>query len=190
GSARGQLEAVVAAAKRMSRLINDAARLIEVPRTLPARRRVDVGKVAREVVSRLKAREPARDVVVEVDRSLHAYSDPNLARLVLEELLANAWSFSAGRSPATVRVGVMDEGGERVFFVRDNGVGFDMSAAGKLFDPFARLSSATPGTGMGLALVRRAITRLGGRVWYESAPDAGATFYFTLGPSEAPPAGG
>ncbi|MDP2309079.1 MAG: circadian clock KaiB family protein [Pseudomonadota bacterium] len=186
GSARGQLEAVVAAAKRMSRLINDAARLIEVPRALPARRKIDVRKIAQEVVWRLKARDPERDVVVKVDRSLRAHSDPNLARLVLEELLANAWSFTAGRSPATIRVGVMDAGGEHVFFVRDNGVGFDMSAAGKLFDPFTRLSSATHGTGMGLAVVRRAIARLGGRVWYESAPDAGTTFYFTLGPPEAP----
>lgn len=181
--ARRRLQSVVDAAQRMSVLIHDAALLLDVPRTVPAPRRVDIGRIARETVSRLRAREPERAVVVDVERALHAVTDPKLARLVLEQLLENAWRFSACRAPAHIRVGATSGTEGRAFFVRDDGIGFDMSLAGKVFAPFVRLDGTAPGTGIGLALVQRAVTRLGGRAWCESAPGQGATFYVTLGPA-------
>lgn len=181
-AARGRLEHVVSAALHMGRVIEDAERLLEVPRAVPAPRPFDLGRAARETLARLRARDPSREVVADVARPLRAVTDPALARLVLEELLENAWRFTATRSPAKLRVGVVRRDDERVYFVRDNGVGLEPAQCAKVFEPFVQLGGGTPGTGIGLALVRRAVTRLGGRAWCEGEPDRGATFYFTLGP--------
>jgi signal transduction histidine kinase len=119
-----------------------------------------------------------------------AQGDPRLLRQVLDNLLSNAWKFSAHQTEGEITMGVEpDAEGKPVFFVRDNGAGFDMAHAGKLFGAFQRLHSVTdfPGTGIGLATVQRIIKRHGGRIWADSAPGRGATFYFTLGREEPLP---
>jgi light-regulated signal transduction histidine kinase (bacteriophytochrome) len=123
-------------------------------------------------------------VAVEIEEHLRAEADPRLVTVVLENLMGNAWKFTARSDPAKVRVGRRD-GPEPAFYVRDNGAGFDMAYADKLFGAFQRLHSEAEfeGTGIGLATVQRVVARHGGRVWAESEVGRGATFYFTLEPS-------
>ena len=118
-----------------------------------------------------------------VPASLPARGDPGLLGIALTNLIGNAWKFTARSQPALVEFGALEREGERVYFLRDNGAGFDMRYAGKLFKPFQRLHSAREfdGTGIGLAIVHRIVERHRGRIWVESAPGAGTTFYFTLG---------
>jgi light-regulated signal transduction histidine kinase (bacteriophytochrome) len=131
---------------------------------------------------------------VEIEPGLVAAADPALMGRVMANLVGNAWKFTSKKSPATISVGAQpQEDGETAYYVRDNGAGFDMAFADRLFNAFQRLHSPTefPGTGIGLATVQRIITRHNGRIWAQSAPDAGATFYFTLppaapGPGDAP----
>ena len=117
-----------------------------------------------------------------VEPRLTARADQELVRVILSSLLSNAWKFTGRRDDARIEVGATEEGGERVFFVRDNGAGFDMSYAEHLFGAFQRMHSAEEfeGNGIGLATVQRLVTLHGGRVWAEAAVDKGATFYFTL----------
>jgi light-regulated signal transduction histidine kinase (bacteriophytochrome) len=112
-----------------------------------------------------------------------ARADLNLVRILLDNLLGNAWKFTSGREPATIEVGVEAANGQTAYFVRDNGAGFDMQYANKLFRAFERLHSDQefPGTGIGLAIVERIVKRHGGRIWADAALDQGATFHFTLG---------
>jgi light-regulated signal transduction histidine kinase (bacteriophytochrome) len=113
---------------------------------------------------------------------LVADGDPRLLSSLMENLIGNAWKFTRDRSPATIEVGTVDRDAATVYFVKDNGVGFDMAYAGQLFSPFRRLHTDAEfeGTGIGLATVDRIVRRHGGRIWAESAPGEGATFYFTL----------
>ncbi len=147
------------------------------------RERVDLSGLARSVVAQLGLLEPERRVDVVVADGLEAEGDPHLLRLVLENLLGNAWKFTAREPEARIEFGALDEGGRTAFYVRDNGVGFDMAYAHKLFAPFQRLHAATefPGTGIGLATVHRVVARHGGRVWAVGEEGKGATFFFTLG---------
>ena len=121
-------------------------------------------------------------MTVEVAPDLTATADPRLARLLLDYLIENAWKFTGRTSEARIEFGALDRADGRVFFVRDNGAGFDMTFADKLFSPFQRLHNPDEfeGTGVGLAIVKRIIEIHGGRIWLESAPHQGATFYFTL----------
>jgi PAS domain S-box-containing protein len=146
---------------------------------------VDLAAIARETLEGLHMQEPGRRVVTRVQDDLVAHGDARLLRLVLENLLGNAWKFTSCAGAASIEVGRL--AGSPVFFVRDNGVGFDMAYAGKLFTAFQRLHADAefPGTGIGLATVRRIVARHQGRVWAESSPERGTTFYFAL--SEIPP---
>jgi PAS domain S-box-containing protein len=183
---RDYLHRLRAGAQRMAQLIDDLLDLSRATRVELRRERVDLSGLARTVVGELRAADPGRDVEVTVADHLVASGDPHLIRLVLQNLLSNAWKFTSKRSGARIEVGARDGGGqgdgERVFLVRDNGAGFDMRYAGKLFDPFQRLHAAAEfeGTGVGLAIVQRIVRRHGGRVWAESEPDRGAAFWFTL----------
>jgi signal transduction histidine kinase len=149
--------------------------------------RIDLHSLACEVIGELRRRDPARVVDVSIADDLTATGDARLVRIVLENLLGNAWKFTTTRGDPLIEVGARLENGERAFYVRDNGVGFDMSYASKLFTPFERLhtESEFEGLGIGLTTVQRIVRRHGGRMWAEGAIDQGATFYFALQTTEA-----
>ena len=167
----------------------DLGRLTRAPLRLAE---VDLGALAHEVLARLREREPQREVEVRIAPAMQARADRALVTQVLENLMGNAWKFSAKVPAARIEVGSLEEdGGEgwRTFFVADNGAGFDSAAAAQLFQPFRRQHSADefPGTGIGLAMVERIVALHGGRIRAESRPGEGATFFFTL-PGPVPPA--
>jgi len=185
--ARHYLDRVRASTQRMGLLIDDMLALARVSRTTLRRELVDLGALAQDLVAELRAGSPGRVVEVAIAPGMLVHGDRGLLRIVLENLLGNAWKFTAKRDDARIelaRAPAGDEGAE-VFFVRDNGVGFDMAYAEKLFGVFQRLHTAEefPGTGVGLATVARVVRRHGGRVWAEGAVGRGATFYFTFGPT-------
>ena len=144
--------------------------------------RVDLTGLAASIVAGLRRNEPGRQVATVIADGLWAEGDPHLLRLALENLLGNAWKFTARRPAARIELGLRRVDGPPTFFVADNGAGFDMAHAGKLFGAFQRLHAMDefPGTGIGLATVQRIVHRHGGRIWCEAVPGQGATFYFTL----------
>ena len=170
------------AAQRMAILIDDLLNLSRITRAELNRKTVDLSELARAVVDELVAGQPERTVRVEIQPELTVEADPHLLRAALANLIGNAWKFTAKQPDATIMVGAHDNSDERVFFVRDNGAGFDMTYAHKLFGAFQRLHHVDEfeGTGIGLATVQRIIHRHGGRIWAESEVNKGATFYFTL----------
>jgi signal transduction histidine kinase/streptogramin lyase len=186
------LEEVRAATRRMGQLIDDMLRLARVTRADVHRERVDLSALAEEVMRRLRGSDQGRVVEAVITPGLVALADPRLMRIALENLLGNAWKFTGKQSRARIEFGEAVRDGVAAYYVRDNGAGFDMQYAEKLFGPFQRLHTADqfPGTGVGLATVQRIIHRLGGRIWAESAPGEGASFYFTLWPKESGPAPG
>jgi two-component system NtrC family sensor kinase len=181
---RGFLKRVRSGTQRMGDLIDGLLELSRVGRTDLRRDRTDLSEVAREVAEELRQRDPTRDVVLIVQDGLSAEADRRLMHVVLDNLLGNAWKFTAKVAAPRIEFGAELRGGAPVYFVRDNGAGFDMTLAAKLFVPFQRLHSERdfPGTGVGLATVHRVLDRHGGRVWAEAAVDRGATLFFTLPP--------
>ena len=149
------------------------------------RERVDLSSLVRATFKQLCLAEPGRAVELVVEDDLAAELDPPLARALIENLVGNAWKFTCRAPHARIELGsTMKPGAPPELFVRDNGAGFDMSFAGKLFAPFQRLHTVDefPGTGIGLATVQRIVHRHGGRIWAEGAVGQGATFHFTLAP--------
>ena len=148
-----------------------------------ARQPVDLSQLAHWVIEDLRRGAPERSVSVDIEPALQATGDPTLLRQVIENLLANAWKYSSRVEQAQIGFGRSEREGRLVFEVKDNGAGFDMRSAERLFGLFQRLHGANefPGTGVGLASVRRIVRRHGGDIWAESAPGEGARFYFTLG---------
>jgi signal transduction histidine kinase len=179
---RQHLERVRAAATRMGTLIDDMLLLSRITRDEMKPRIVDLTALASSVVEELRAREPQRQVEFESNGVLPARGDERLLRIALMNLLGNAWKFTRARQPAHVSFGGETRDGEAVFFVKDDGAGFDMRYAQKLFGAFQRLHNTAEfeGTGIGLATVKRIVHRHGGRVWAESEVDKGTTFYFSL----------
>jgi PAS domain S-box-containing protein len=170
-----------AGAERMGRLIDDLLRLSRISRQQIRRQEFDLSRIAHQVADALAAAAPARTVAVSIVDGMHANGDRSLMRIVLDNLIGNAWKFTANAQDAALEVGTDTRGGETVYYVRDNGAGFDMQYADKLFSAFQRLHSTEfEGTGIGLSIVNRIITRHGGRIWAEAKPGQGATFYFTL----------
>lgn len=169
---------------QMTGVVDNLLTLSRVLRQDVKRERVDLSALAREAAEHLAGDEPGRTVEFTLAEGLAAAGDEGLLREVVENLLANAWKFTSKTAVAEVEFGVLEQGGARVYFVKDNGRGFDMKYAPRLFRPFKRLHSPNefPGTGVGLSTVRRIVERHGGRIWAESAEDQGATFYFTLQP--------
>jgi PAS domain S-box-containing protein len=182
--AEGQdwLQEIVLNAKKMGELIDGLLSLARVTRSDLQRDDVDLSEMVRDTVAQLAFSEPERSVELGVQDQLHANVDVRLARALLQNLLGNAWKFTSKMPVARLEFGSTDKAGLPAFFVRDNGAGFDMAFANKLFAPFQRLHTVDEfvGTGIGLATVQRIVHRHGGRVWAESAVDAGATFYFTF----------
>jgi two-component system sensor histidine kinase/response regulator len=186
---RRQLGRVVAGAARMDQLIEDLLKFCRFSRTPLIRREVDLDGIVRKAVADLRAREPQRVVTVEIGELPPVEGDASLLEQVLINLLSNAFKFTRQKADACVSVGSFSAPGaaepratERVYFIRDNGTGFDMKHADKLFGVFQRLHSQEQfeGTGVGLSIVQRVLQRHGGRIWAESAPDRGAAFYFVL----------
>jgi PAS domain S-box-containing protein len=180
---RSYLSRVRAASQRMGVLIDDILQLSRVNRNDMQWSTVDMSKLATEVVERLREAEPERQVEVQVAPGIQVRSDRVLLEVVLENLIGNAWKYSGGREHAHIELGVQVRERGLVYFVKDNGVGFDMRYADKLFGIFQRLHKVDEfeGTGIGLATVSRIIDRHKGRVWAEAELDKGATFFFTLG---------
>ncbi len=180
---RHYLARLRASAQRMDDLITDMLRLSRVSRLDLARTDVDLSALVLLVAGELQQREPARHVELDVTQGLRDRVDPNLMRIVFENLLGNAWKFTAQVAQPRIAFGLAAEMASRTYFVRDNGAGFDMSKHDRLFRPFQRLhtNAEFTGTGVGLATVARVIDRHGGRVWAQAAPGQGATFYFTIG---------
>lgn len=180
--ARSLLERMRHATQRMSQMIDDLLMLARVARTELRREPVDLSALVQEILQNLRLQEPDRTVHVALAPGLTARGDPGLLRIALENLLGNAWKYSGRRPQAEIEFGVNDENSESVYFVRDNGAGFDMEYVQKLFNPFQRLhtSNEFPGTGIGLATVQRIIHKHGGRIWAKAMVDQGAAFFFTL----------
>jgi light-regulated signal transduction histidine kinase (bacteriophytochrome) len=179
------LRLVRASAQRMGELIDDLLLLSRVGRAGLVRDRVDLSGIARVAAEELQRKDPGRQVTICIEEALPVDADDGLMRVLLENLLGNAWKFTANVPAARIEVRTEQKEGGTVFFVRDNGAGFDMGYAEKLFNPFQRLHTEAefPGTGIGLATVHRIVDRHGGRIWADSAVDQGATFYFTIPPA-------
>ncbi|MDP3911580.1 MAG: ATP-binding protein [Gemmatimonadales bacterium] len=176
------LRRVRAASQRMGTLIDDLLKLARVTRAEMRAERVDLSGMAQDIVAELQRTTPERPVECAIAPGLEARGDSRLLRVALENLLRNSWKYTGKQSHPQVEFTTVEANGDRVFVVRDNGAGFDMQYADKLFGVFQRLHSAAEfeGTGVGLATVRRIISRHGGRIWAEGAVDRGATFSFTL----------
>ena len=144
---------------------------------------VDLSAIAREIVEELRRGDPGQQVTVDIARGVMGVADATLIRNALANLLGNAWKYSAKSAAPEIVFGKTVQGGEAVYYVRDNGAGFDMQYASKLFEPFQRMHRDTEfqGIGLGLASVKRIVERHGGRIWAEAEAGKGATFYFTLG---------
>lgn len=185
---RQHLDRVLRGARRMDDLITGLLALSRTVRSELRRVPVDLTAMAEAVAAELRDADPGRAAQFVVHRDLRTVADATLLRAVLTNLLANAWKFSSQRPMAKIEVGRRDgEGGQSIFFVRDNGAGFAMDHAEHLFQVFQRLhrEEEYPGTGIGLATVHRIITSHGGRIWAEAHPGEGATFFFTLGAAPA-----
>jgi signal transduction histidine kinase len=181
--AKDYLSRVRAAAKRMSQIIDDLLRLSRISRAPISREPVDLSAIAETVIAELRRGEPDRQVEFTCAPHVLGQGDPGLLRIALENLLRNAWKFSNKKAKPKVEFGKRAEAEKTVYFVRDNGVGFDPSLSHKLFQPFQRLHVGQDfeGTGIGLAMVRQIIEHHGGHVWVEAEADQGATFFFWLG---------
>ncbi len=179
---RVHLRRIIAAARQMGDLIDALLKLSRISGQPVQRQTVDLGAIAAEVIGRLREAEPGRAVeLVVADEDMSVEADPKLIEALLDNLLGNAWKYTAGREPARIELGVKVSDGERVFFVRDNGAGFDMRYVDRLFTAFQRLHGREfEGSGIGLATAARIVRRHGGRIWGEGEPGQGASFFFTL----------
>lgn len=176
------LQRIQSSVQRMGQLIEDLLNLSRVSRGVIDKRHVDLGELALQVIAELRQRDPARIVEVSVWDGLGVEADPRLLRVVLENLLGNAWKFTSKTATPRIEVGALRDSESMTYFVRDNGSGFDMAYADKLFGAFQRLHAVTdfPGTGIGLATVQRIVHRHGGRIWADAKVGKGAIFFFTL----------
>jgi two-component system sensor histidine kinase/response regulator len=179
---RDYLTRIRVGAQRMSHLIDDLLSLSKVGRSNLDVRPVDLTQSAQDILAELRRLDPQRQVEWVCAPGMKAQGDGRLLRIALENLLRNAWKFTQKTAQPRIEMGMREERGAQIFFVKDNGAGFDPNYADKLFSPFQRLHSATEfeGTGIGLAIVQRVVRRHGGTAWAEGAPGQGATFYFKL----------
>jgi light-regulated signal transduction histidine kinase (bacteriophytochrome) len=169
-------------AERMHQLIDDQLRLSRLSRQQFATASVSMESITRKIAARLRFQEPHRSIELVIQPLPDCIGDPSFLEQVLLNLLSNAFKFTAGREPALIEVGTFDLDGQLVYFVRDNGVGFDMRCAQEIFEVFRRLHAVEQfkGTGVGLWIVDRIVKAHGGVVWAEAEPERGATFYFTI----------
>jgi PAS domain S-box-containing protein len=180
---RDYLNRVRKSAQTMSNLIDDLLELSRLTRSDFKREDVDLSAISSGVLSELAAQEPERKMDVHIQEGITASGDKRLLKVMMDNLVGNAWKYTGKKEKPKIEFGLINNNGESVYFVRDNGAGFDMKYKDKLFGAFQRLHSSQdfPGTGVGLAIVQRIVQRHGGRTWAEAEPDRGATFYFSLG---------
>jgi light-regulated signal transduction histidine kinase (bacteriophytochrome) len=176
-----------AGVRHMTALIDDLMKLSRVGYAAVQRESVDLSSVVRTITDALHKSEPQRTVDFAVQGGVIAVGDPNLLRVALENLLGNAWKYTSKHDKAHIEFGIKDQDGQRVYFVRDDGAGFDMRSAENLFGVFQRMHRASEfaGTGVGLATVARIVRAHGGKIWAEAEVERGATFFFTL-PEQSP----
>jgi light-regulated signal transduction histidine kinase (bacteriophytochrome) len=176
------LRRIRSASQRMSQLIDDLLKLSRLTRGELHQKPVALSPIVEEIIGELQRSEPDRRAEFVIAPGVMATGDVRLLRVVLENLLNNAWKFTGKEAQAKIEFGCIRENGQPTFFIRDNGAGFDMAYADKLFRPFQRLHGVAEyeGSGIGLATVQRIIHRHGGRVWAEGSVDKGAIFYFVL----------
>ena len=182
GPAQDSLQRIRVATQRMGTLIDDLLNLSRYTRVEMQKKTTNLSEIGRDVAAALRESQPQRDVEIVIAPELHSQSDPRLMRVVLDNLLGNAWKFTSKKEHARIEFGKTESNGSSAFYVKDNGAGFDSAYSARMFGAFQRLHTAAefPGTGVGLATVQRIIRRHGGCIWAESAVDQGATFYFTL----------
>jgi len=176
------LRTVRESTQQMGQLIDDLLNLSRVSRAEMRKETVDLSRMAEMIVETLRTTQPEHAPECQIERGMMALGDPHLLHVALNNLLGNAWKYTSKRARARIEVGRMEQSGQVTYFVRDNGAGFDMTYAHKLFGVFQRLHTGSefPGTGIGLVTVQRIIQRHGGQIWAEGAVEQGATFYFTL----------
>jgi signal transduction histidine kinase len=182
GQAHQLLRGVLASGERMIQLIDDLLRLSRLGRQALFKRQVDISALVGEVLDELQREQRGRQIDIRMGDLPGCVGDPGLLKQVFANLLSNAFKFTRGKGNPTVEVSCRQQAGEKIYFVRDNGAGFDMQQAVELFGAFRRFHSAEQfeGTGIGLSIVRRIIQRHGGRIWAEAEVDKGATIYFSL----------
>ena len=176
-------ERIISASDRMHTLIDDILNLAKITRSELKLSKIDISAVATQINQELTAAYSGHAVSVDIENGLNVHGDKTLVRILLDNLLSNAWKFTQETESPAIRLGKKSNAGKNVFFISDNGAGFDPAYAEKIFQPFQRLhrNDQFPGSGVGLAIVERVIQRHNGKIWVESAPDKGTTFYFTLG---------
>ena len=176
------LDGICKASERMEEVINAMSLLSRVSRSELQLEQIDVTELVTQILLRLRMEDRKRKARAVVSPGVKVTADLPLLKSALENLLGNAWKYTRNTPEAHIEFGIFRQGGEEVYFVRDNGAGFDMTRADRLFKPFQRLHAASEyeGTGIGLATVQRIIHRHGGKLWGEGEPGKGATFYFTL----------
>ncbi len=179
---QGYLKRLRSASQKMGELIDGILKLSRLTRSEMHHVPIDLSALAKEIATRLQETQPERKVKFIIDKELTANGDPQLLRVLLENLLGNAWKFTSKKPKTQIEFSMDRNNGKKAYFIRDNGAGFDMTYADKLFGAFQRLHDAAefPGTGIGLATAQRIIHRHGGAIWAEGAVDKGATFHFTL----------
>jgi light-regulated signal transduction histidine kinase (bacteriophytochrome) len=177
------LSRIRASSQRMGQLIDDLLTLSRVTRREFKQQEVDLSAMAAEIIDVLQQQDSQRTVAVKIEDDISANGDARMLRIVLENLLGNAWKFTSTRENAEIQFTTFEQDNETVYRICDNGVGFNMEYADKLFKAFQRLHGMTEfeGTGVGLATVKRVIDRHGGRIWFDAEEDKGATFFFTIG---------
>ena len=180
--ARSHLDRIEQACTRMSKLIDALLELARYSRGTLEKSNIDLSGVVNSIVDNLYSLEKSRKIVTRIQSSVNAYADPSLIQIALENLMRNAWKYTGQADQAFIEFGVKFEPSGPVYFIKDNGVGFDMAHVDRLFQPFERLHSASEfeGTGIGLATTQRIIHRHGGKIWAEGQLGKGACFYFTL----------
>ena len=181
-SAMELVDRIVSASDKMSHLIEDLLQLSRLTQRTLKSEKVDISRIAVDFMSELSLSDTNRNVSTLIENDLTVSGDSNLLRIAIENLLRNAWKFTRKAPQPVISIGKLNYDNVPVYFVKDNGVGFDMKYADKLFAPFQRLHSEAefPGTGIGLATVQRIIYRHDGQIWAHSSPEQGATFYFTI----------
>lgn len=176
------IDRIISSSERMEHLISDLLNLSRISRVAVESEPLRLDEIAGKVVAELKRNDPDRRIKIDIQSDMSINGDVRLLTVVMTNLLTNAWKFTRLKSEAVIRVGMKEEEGRCIYFVEDDGVGFDMSEAGRLFDPFQRLHDEKrfEGSGIGLAIVKRIVNKHGGKVWAEAEVDRGAVFYFTV----------